>query len=65
MTDGLVYVLGGFHADDRYAPDPSDAEYEAALRECRTQGHDLVEGWADGLSTFFCQRCRTRWTEDE
>lgn len=61
MSDGLAYFLGGF---DPYL-DPSDAEYEEQLKECRTQGHDLVEGWADGLSTFFCQRCKTRWTEDE
>jgi hypothetical protein len=62
-VSGLVIFPGGWPS---WAGAPTtDDLYEEKLKECRLNGHDLSEGWADGLSTFYCQRCGTRWTEDE
>jgi hypothetical protein len=60
VSGELVYFIGGF---DPYI-DAADRIYEEQLKECRLKGHDLSEGWADGMSFFVCDRCKTRWVED-
>lgn len=50
--------------DIRYEPTIDDL-FEAKLRKCRKEGHDLYAGtYADGSETLTCARCDTRFVEE-